>query len=250
MRSGQRKKAEPGGTPRRILEHARRAFDERGVGAVGIREIARDLDLSPGNVSYHFPTKESLVAALVEEAHAENNALFAALAEPLDFPTVDRIICTIMRRDLENRWLMRDAVGLTISLPTLRPLHKRMQRTREARVDGIVAGLTEAGLLDRNRVKRALPLLRQQVLTQVFFWLPAAILAAPDRDPAERLDVHARAVLALFLASCTPAGRRQLDALLRPEPSTRAATPLASAGSAQGRRKGGGRGRSTPCRRV
>ena len=53
-------------------------------------------------------------------------------------------------------------------------------------------------------------------LTQVFFWLPAAIVAAPDRDPAECLDGHARAALALFLAYCTPAGRRQLEAVLEP----------------------------------
>jgi AcrR family transcriptional regulator len=211
---GQRPNSELGGTRQRILDHAREAFNARGVGAVPIREIARELELSPGNVSYHFATKEALITALVEDEHVANNALVAAAAGPLDFAQVDQIIRKIMLRDLENRWLMRDCVGLLTGLPSLRAVHQRMQRAREARVDGIVARLIESGSLDDDRATRALPQLRQQILTQVAFWLPAAILAAPDRDPAHALDAHARSALALFRAYATSAGRRRLDALL------------------------------------
>jgi AcrR family transcriptional regulator len=214
MQLGQRTKSAPRGTARRILDHARNAFNERGVPSVGIREIARDLALSPGNVSYHFPTKEALIVALVEEAHAANNAAAAATGEQVDFATVDVLIRDVMRRDLENQWLMRDAVGLLLAFSELRPRYERMQRAREARVDGIARRLIAAGLLDRRRTTRALPLLRRQIITQVAFWLPSAILAAPDRDPSESLDAHARAALALFSEYSTAGGRRQLEALL------------------------------------
>jgi len=213
MELDQRTKSEFGATARRILEHARQAFNERGVASVGIREIARDLDLSPGNVSYHFPTKEALVVALVEKAHAQNNAR-AAPAGSLDFESLLAILHDIMRRDLDNRWLMRDCVGLLTTLPALRPLTEKMQRAREARVDGITRRLVAAGLLDRVRTEKQLPHLRRQVLTQVIFWLPMAILAAPDRDPEGSLETHARTVLALFLAYVTPTGRRRLESLL------------------------------------
>jgi AcrR family transcriptional regulator len=213
MELDQRTKSNIGATARRILNHARQAFNERGVASVGIREIARDLDLSPGNVSYHFPTKEALVVALVEQAHAQNNAA-AAPAGSLDFGSLLAILHDIMRRDLDNRWLMRDCVGLLTTVPALRPLTKKMQHAREARVDGIARRLIAAGLLDRVRTEKHLAHLRRQILTQVFFWLPAAILAAPDRDPAESLETHARTVLALFLAYATSTGRRRLESLL------------------------------------
>jgi AcrR family transcriptional regulator len=214
MRLGQRTKSEPGDTAGKILEHARCAFNERGVASVGIREIARDLDLSPGNVSYHFPTKEALVTALVEHGHRENNAAVAA-PDRLDFAQLDAIIRDIMRRDLENAWLVRDYVGLVLAFPALRAIHDRLQRAREARVDAVVTRLVAARLLDRRRAERALPQLRIQVLTQIMFWLPSALCTAPDRDPASRLDAHAKAALALFLPHCTITGRRALDALLR-----------------------------------
>jgi AcrR family transcriptional regulator len=211
MELGQRPKSQPNGTAGRILDHARRAFNERGVAAVGIRDLARELALSPGNVSYHFPTKEALIAALVEQGHAINNAV-AAPPGPLDFIQLDRIIRDIMQRDIDHQWFTREAAGLVLSLPALRAQHERMQRAREARVDGVIARLIEAHMLDAERTDRAL--LRLQVLTQIFFWVPSALVAAPDRDPAERLDLHARAALAQFAVYATPAGRRQLTPLL------------------------------------
>src|SRR5690349_8385863 len=133
MESGQRPNSQVPGTARRILEHARQAFNERGVAAVGIRELARELELSPGNLSYHFATKEALIAALVAEVHAENNADAAPPGE-LDFVALDAIVRGIMRRDLAHIWFMRDAAGLLLSSPALREHHLQMQRAREARV--------------------------------------------------------------------------------------------------------------------
>jgi hypothetical protein len=92
--------------------------------------------------------------------------------------------------------------------------------SKEARVDGMIDRLIEAGMLDPERTDRSL--LRLQVLTQVFFWVPAALVGAPDRDPAEQLDLHARAALALFLVYATAAGRRQLSQILGPSRTRRA----------------------------
>ena len=215
MSLGQRTNPEKaGGTAERILEYAREAFNERGVAAVGVREIARDLGLSPGNVSYHFPTKEALVAALMRDTHARHNALAESPPPGEGFEQLDAIVRGIMRRDVENRWLFRDLVGLLVSFPELRPLHEEMQRGRDARTERILGRLVAGGLLDGERVKQRLAELQLQIFTQVFFWLPSAILAAPSADPARRLDLHARAAMALLLPFCTPGGRRKLEALL------------------------------------
>ena len=215
MDLGQRTNSrQPGGTAGRILEHARKAFNDRGVAAVGVREIARDLGLSPGNVSYHYPTKEALVTALMADAHARNNALAEALPAGEGFEDVVSLVRGIMRRDLENRWFFREVVGLLVAFPELRPVHVEMQRARDLRTERILGRLVAGGLLDGERVKRRLPELRMQLFTQIFFWLPSATLAAPDADPADRLELHLRAAMALLLPYCTPSGRRRLEAVL------------------------------------
>lgn len=200
-------------TDRRILDYARQAFNERGVAAVGIREIARDLGLSPGNVSYHFATKEALIAAMVREGHAENTAILQPPPRMRDFPELHRILLTIMRRDLDNRWLLRDYASLLVTMPSFRDLHEQLQGPRQARVDRVIEDLVAADLLDADRVQARSAELRLQLFTQVFFWLPAAVVSAPERDPAESLNASARAVMALFLPYCTAPGRRQLDDL-------------------------------------
>ena len=225
MKIGQRTKAEkrgrssaatagPAATDQRILEYARRAFNERGVGAVGIREIARDLGLSPGNVSYHFATKEALIAAMIREGHTANNATLHPPRPVRDFEELYAALCVVMRRDVDHRWLLRDYAGLLVAMPALRELHDQLQGPREARVESVIADLLAANLLDAEKTKPRLEELRRQIFTQVFFWLPSAVISAPDVDPLEGLDAFARAVVALFLPYCTAAGRRQLESLL------------------------------------
>jgi AcrR family transcriptional regulator len=213
MKLGQRTKPVVA-TDQRILDHARRAFNERGVAAVGIREIARDLGLSPGNVSYHFPTKEALITAMIQEGHARNTAALHPPQPVCDFQDLDAGIRAIMQRDIENRWLQRDYVGLMVNMPALRTLHDQLQDGRDARITTVLADLVGAGLLDGDKIQRRSAELRRQIFTQTFFWLPSAVVSAPDRDPARSLDAAARAVMALFLPYCTASGKRQLEALL------------------------------------
>ncbi len=48
----------------RILTAALKLFNSRGVLKVSVRDICEDLNISPGNFSYHFPDKELVVSEL------------------------------------------------------------------------------------------------------------------------------------------------------------------------------------------
>jgi AcrR family transcriptional regulator len=54
-----------------ILEAARQVFGELGFGAASVRDIVRRTDLAAGTFYNHFPDKESIFRALVEEIGAE-----------------------------------------------------------------------------------------------------------------------------------------------------------------------------------
>lgn len=49
-----------------IIRHATSAFLERGYSASSTKQIAEDLDIATGNLTYYFPTKEHLLAVLVD----------------------------------------------------------------------------------------------------------------------------------------------------------------------------------------
>ncbi|NIQ74977.1 MAG: helix-turn-helix transcriptional regulator, partial [Gammaproteobacteria bacterium] len=44
-----------------ILNEALRLANDKGWRSAGVREISRELDISPGNLSYHFARKEEIL---------------------------------------------------------------------------------------------------------------------------------------------------------------------------------------------
>ena len=54
-------------TRKRILDSARRLYNEQGVSNVSMRAVAADVDISVGNLTYYFPKKKDLVSALMTD---------------------------------------------------------------------------------------------------------------------------------------------------------------------------------------
>jgi TetR/AcrR family transcriptional regulator, transcriptional repressor for nem operon len=61
-------------TRRRIVEIAAQRFRKEGVAAVGIAGLMADAGLTHGGFYAHFPSKEDLVRAALDEASAQNEA--------------------------------------------------------------------------------------------------------------------------------------------------------------------------------
>ncbi|AEE51028.1 MAG TPA: TetR/AcrR family transcriptional regulator [Haliscomenobacter sp.] len=68
-------------TKDKILEKSIELFNNQGVHNVGVRDVARALEMSPGNVSYHFPKKEDLILALMEKMSEGNNFCLEAYGQ-------------------------------------------------------------------------------------------------------------------------------------------------------------------------
>lgn len=60
-----------GETIRKIIEAASEIFTREGHGGLSLRKVADDAGIAVGNLTYHFPTKRSLLNALLCEALAD-----------------------------------------------------------------------------------------------------------------------------------------------------------------------------------
>src|SRR6266702_5710903 len=69
-------------TRSRILDAARRLFNDRGTAAVSTNHIAAEASLSPGNLYYNFADKQEMIRALHERYAAANEGLWEPGATP------------------------------------------------------------------------------------------------------------------------------------------------------------------------
>jgi AcrR family transcriptional regulator len=74
-------------TKAKILAAARKAFDRHGPEGLSLRDIARDVGITPMAIYRHYESKQALIDALVLDALDEWSSLVAAIAPaaPLDW---------------------------------------------------------------------------------------------------------------------------------------------------------------------
>lgn len=121
--------AEPG-TRTRILETARRLFHEQGYAATGVSTILREADVLSGSLYHFFPSKEALLAAVLEHSGTLLEPLVTGPVERTTTDPVERIFALLAfyRRGLDESGCRMGcpignlALEVSDSHPEVRPL--------------------------------------------------------------------------------------------------------------------------------
>lgn len=196
-----------------LLRRARELFNEHGVDVVGPRELARDLGLSPGNVSYHFPRKQDLVAALSAELGERNAATLGDLAEAHDLADLLRRYRATFVNQYEYRGIVRAAVTLVETDPASAA---RILTTERERRQGLTRAFRAMVGPELRPDTDDASIARLVAVCSLIarFWLGETLLSFRD-VPAARVIDHYLAMLAQALWSpATDAGRAALRPFL------------------------------------
>ena len=195
----------------RILECALQLFNQQGEPNVSALEIANELDISPGNLYYHFHGKEPVVLELFERFQAE----LAPLLDPppdarLDAEDYWLFLHLIVERLAHYRFLFQDLSNLAGRLPKLargiRNLLNAIKRTlatllARLKAEGKVVSDTRAlgQLVEQITMTLLFSLDYQRILdregeAQVVVYqimmLVAPHLSSESRHAAETLALH------------------------------------------------------------
>ena len=179
-----------------ILETSLGLFNQYGEPNVTTNHIADEADISPGNLYYHFRSKNDIVVELFKR--------FLVRFQPLiDIP--DNIL--LQPEDLwfqlhlsfelkgEYRFLYRNLADLTARVPDLeRAMRGLLQREHKAAWNSLT-GLEQAGVLQiDSRLKQ---LLADSILLSLTYWIPFAELTEPDAldDSQAQVTAIARVLL-------------------------------------------------------
>lgn len=170
-------------TRSRILETSLRLFNDFGEPNVTTTSIADEMNISPGNLYYHFRSKDEIVNTLFAEFEREVDGVLAApSARSADVEDVWLFLHVLFESIWRYRFLYRDLSDL---LSRNRLLELRVKRLLEQQVRA-AAALCEA-LVAAGEMRAApaeIPALATNMVVVTTYWLSFEYVRDP-RNPRE-----------------------------------------------------------------
>jgi len=200
-------------TRQRILDSTLALYNELGEPNVSTTLIAAEVDISAGNLHYHFRKKDQLTAALLDRFVTEIEELL-----PPD---------TWRAREVEDAWFLLHVIFETIWKYRFlfRDLSGIMSRDRRAGhrlsavfsrsvavARGICLGLFDAGTLTATAAE--IEALANNVAVVALYWLSFDTVRFPRREgSSDAIAAGVYQVLMLVAPFMTPAGRTNVEYL-------------------------------------
>ncbi len=169
-----------------IINTARRLFNRRGAVQVSLRDIAEQLGISVGNLTYHFPRKEDLIEAVVEENHRYR----AAAPPPESLPQLNALFAQMQNQFQINAFYFWDRTRPEALPPSV---HRRQAALISEWYEVLAASfkkLQKAGLLAGEAWPGQHRRLAQALLCLCIYWVPQSELEAGLDTPKDYLDTQ------------------------------------------------------------
>jgi AcrR family transcriptional regulator len=197
-------KKAPRRTRERILEAALALFNRQGEPHVTTADIADELNISPGNLYYHFRNKDDIIGELYAALEAKIAPLTAVPNDRL--PGVEDLwllLHLLFERMWEYRFIYRDLDEIMSRNRRVALRFAELNRRGERTVVDLCRGLVAAGTMRAS--EREIAALATNVVMIATYWLSWQRIHAtnPAHDiatdaPDDRLDHAAYQVMALI----------------------------------------------------
>lgn len=194
----------------KILHTSLALFNELGEPNVTTLLISDELEISPGNLYYHFKSKTDILNELFGWFEKEILVLLDVPDELLDIEDQWFFLHLIFECIARYRFVYKDVVNVLERYPNLKQRFKRIISKKRAASLKILNNLKQQGTLEATTAE--IEALSENIVLTSTFWLNYAIIS--QMEPAE--DVLVRGVyqvISLPAPYLQPAQREQLNAL-------------------------------------
>jgi len=207
-------KKRPRRTRERILETALELFNRQGAPQVTTADIADEMNISPGNLYYHFDNKDEIVFELYTQYEAGVLPLYADRGgRPLDVDDLWLWLHLLFEAMWKYRFLYRDLDQLTSQEAKLGARFGALLRKAAVTVIQLCDGLARAGAMRAS--EREIEALAQNVVLVAAYWSSYDRVRRSAGDVATEGDAGRAAyqVLALFAPYLDGDARTYFDRL-------------------------------------
>ncbi len=173
----------------RILEASLALFNARGELNVSTNHIADELELSPGNLYYHFRNKDDIIEHLFQRYEERMDS--ALVAPEGRLPNLEDIwlqLHLVFECIWEYRFLYRDLVDILSRNRHLRLRFARILKRAAGNATTVMRGLVQAGVMRASAAEVAGT--ATNILVVATFWLNySSVRGDKDEQEAIRLGI-------------------------------------------------------------
>jgi AcrR family transcriptional regulator len=171
----------------RILHTSLFLFNEEGEPHTTTVDIANEMDISPGNLYYHFKGKDIIIAELFNQfEQGLSEILKAPVEKPLGVEDNWFYLYVVFEEMYNYRFLYRNLTDLLERYPELKRRFRRVLKLKQAAIHAVWTTLSKDAVagIDKDEVDA---LVNNMVLL-LNYWLNYDHLLHDDRPPA--LIIH------------------------------------------------------------
>jgi AcrR family transcriptional regulator len=200
-------------TRQRILDTSLAMFNTQGEPNVTTNHIADELEISPGNLYYHFRNKDDIIEQLFARYEERmDNALAAPNGRLPELEDIWLQLHLIFECIWDYRFLYRDLVEILSRNRRLRMRFARILKRADERAHLVMRGLNQAGIMRGSADE--LNAAATNVLVLSTFWLNYSA-ARGDRDEQTAIRQGIVQVMMLLAPFLRDAERMHLNTLIR-----------------------------------
>lgn len=198
----------------RILEVSLLLFNEEGEGELSSVDIANALEISPGNLYYHFKGKDAIIRALFDRFEEEMRVILRGSKGGLASIEDNWVYIYILLEEIYDfRFFYRDLAGLLRRYPDLAVRFRALVATKRQTITRFVDDLERQKLIRID--PRLKPALADQIITTLTFWLAGDALTKEVHDGPALIHKTVFQVMCLMVPYMGEAGPSALGYMIR-----------------------------------
>jgi AcrR family transcriptional regulator len=202
-------------TKEKILDTSRFLFNKFGYSQVTIRMIAMELEMSSGNLNYHFKKREAILEALYFEMVAVFDERIEQLEnQKISLEMIQSDIKTSMERMVLYQFFWTDLYNLLMQNTAIKNHFQNAYKQRKEGYQLLFKMMIKANLLKKATFEKEYDFLAERMIGFSNTWLYTSSLYQKQEIDANFIDYQVTILLSMLFPYLTDLGKADFEKLL------------------------------------
>ncbi len=175
-------------TKDKIVLGSIKLFNENGFVNVTLRDIAKEVSISTGNLSYHYKNKGAILQAAYQRMAQELNGMLGAVQIIPNFKNINEQVLPFFEFQVRYSFFYVDILELTRAYPDLAKTYQAQTQRFLESIKAMIDYNVGTGNLFPERIPQAYDKLAHTIWMMMVFWLPQQKVRGIVQDGRQARD--------------------------------------------------------------